>query len=136
MHARWWLAGAAALALVGCGGSETYDVQGEARVVGADATMKCEEIEGGNAMVTIEAEHLTPPGRLDDGLSVYVAWIRADDRPPRRAAVLAYDAETRVARGRAICPELRFEVFVTAEENGDVETPSRWVVFEKTVDLE
>jgi hypothetical protein len=112
----------------GCGGPAEYAVVGTSRAAGTDGLMVVEEIEGGNSLITLTLEHLPPPNRLGDNLTAYVLWIKPQGGTPQKASVLAYDDDERTASGRATTPGSSFEVLVTAERNGNVNSPSEIVV--------
>jgi hypothetical protein len=120
------------LLLVGCGPA-TYSVIGTERAVGADGKITVEEIEGENHLVTVELEHLPPPERLSNGLTIYVMWIVPDNQTPRMGSVLELDADDRTARARATTPTHRFEVRVTAERNANVVSPSEHVIIKQRI---
>jgi len=113
---------------LGCGGPAEYAIVGTSRAAGTDGLMVVEEIEGGNHLVTLTLEHLPPPNRLGDNLTAYVLWIKPQGGTPQKASVLAYDDDERSASGRATTPGGQFEVLVTAERSGNVNSPSELIV--------
>lgn len=125
----------ASAALCGCG-PITYEAPGTARVVGADATIELEEIEGGTALVELEIRHLPPAARVKQGMTTYVAWFVPPDQPPQKASVLDYDEDDRVGRMLATSPERTFEVRVTAESKPGVAAPSSVTIISKKVSLD
>lgn len=118
---------------LGCGGAQHYVTTGTERSAGADANIVAEVIEGGNVMVTIEVEHLTPPERVTSGATAYVAWFTAPDAEPVKAGALGYDADDRVGRLRATNPNKRFVLTITAEANAAVVAPSEYIVIRQGI---
>ena len=71
---------------------------------------------------------------MADGASVYVAWYRkSSDAPWTRLASLEYDEDDRTATLNATAPETSFDLAVSAEEKGDVASPSAAVVFSQRI---
>jgi len=116
-----------------CGGSHEYIVVGTNRAPGADGTVQVEEIEGGNSLVTVSLSSLPPPGRLGDGMTAYVVWIEGDGQPPVKAGLLQYDEETRQGNMMATTPLTQFDLRVTAERDGEAESPSEVVAVQREV---
>ncbi len=116
------------ISLTGCGGPTEYAVVGSARAAGADGTVEVEEIEGGNNLVTLTLNHLPPPDRLGNGMTVYVLWVVGEGAAPTNAGRLEYDPDERTGKGVATTPLHAFEIKVTAEESVEVGSPSEIVV--------
>src|SRR5258707_834260 len=73
----------------GCGGgSWAYRVLGTQRDPGAEGTIQVERIEGGNRLVTLSFQHMTPPDRLGQGLTVFVVWFRDENGHSTKASML------------------------------------------------
>ena len=124
----------AVFAAIGCAGPSKYQVVGSERDPGADGRITVEKVEGGNAMVTLDLDHLAPPGRMQDGATTYVVWFNKEGRVPSRVGQLAYDSGRRKGTMRATTTDRQFDVVVTAERSGAVHAPSTAVIFEKQVE--
>lgn len=122
------------LAAVGCAGPSKYQVTGSGRAPDADGRITVEKVEGGNAMVTLDLNHLAPPDRTENGATTYVVWFQRQGQPPIRAGQLGYDTGKRTGTMRATTTNRQFEVLVTAEASGAVPSPSDAVIFEKQVE--
>ena len=116
-----------------CGGSGEYVFVGGPRAVGLDGIAQVETVEGDNQLVSLRLEHLPPPERMGENLTAYVVWFTADDHPTTRAGVLQYDEDTRAGALTATTPLTRFNILITAEEQGDVPQPSDVVIAERAV---
>lgn len=116
----------------GCGGTN-YILTGTNHSVGTDGRVEVDEIDGGNSMVTIELEHLPPPGRLTESATCYIAWFQLAGQV-NKAGVMEYDDGDRTATVMATTPENEFTVIVTAESTTDVAAPSDYVVARQAVD--
>ncbi len=77
----------ALFALAACGGPSEYIVVGTAHASGMDGLVTVENTEGNN-LITIEVEHLTPPGRVSDGATAYVVWFKPEGGTPQAQGVL------------------------------------------------
>jgi len=123
----------AVLALLGCAGPTKYQVTGSGRDPGADGRITVQRVEGGNAMVTLDLDHLAPPSRMEEGATTYVVWFNRQGQAPSRVGQLAYDMGKRTGTMRATTTDRQFGVLVTAERSGAVQAPSTVVIFEKQV---
>lgn len=66
------------LALAACGPLK-YTVASSGKAPGADAKIVARVDKGtAHTKLEISAENLPPPGRVSDGMTVYVAWYRKD----------------------------------------------------------
>lgn len=133
----WLLGMVLALASVGCGGgTQSYNVVGSSRDPGAEGVIQVERIEGGNRLVTVSLDHMTPPARLGSGLTTFVLWFRDARGQSTKASLLAYDPDSRTARATATTPMGRFQAIVTVERNGNVVEPGENVIFNQRVSAE
>lgn len=124
----------ALLAATGCAGPSKYQVVGSTRAPDADGRITVQKVEGGNAMVTLDLDHLAPPSRMEDGATTYVVWFQKQGQTPSRVGQLAYDIGRRTGTMRATTTDRQFGVLVTAERSGVVPTPGAAVIFEKQVE--
>lgn len=133
----WALFAGLALSAIGCGGgSWSYNVVGTSRDPGAEGTVQVERIEGGNRLVTVSLNHMTPPDRLGSGLTTYVLWFRDPRGQSTKASVLQYDTGDRSARATATTTLERFQLVVTAERNRNAVEPSENVIFNQRVNTQ
>lgn len=123
-----------ALAASTCAPRRDVVVTGTDRAVGADGHIEVVREDGGNYLVTIEAQNVPPPARLGDGLTTYVVWFRPAEQQPLRMGILAYDEDARTGEMRATTTNTSFEVLVTAETAADVASPSDIVIFRTSVE--
>ncbi len=79
--------------LTACGGPLRYAPKGTPKAPETDAHLIAAVDEKANIThITITAEHLAPPGRLQDGGTTYVVWTRKDDGGVwQRVGALDYD---------------------------------------------
>lgn len=136
MH-RLALSALCALALLaGCGGPLRYTVQGADKATGADVNIVA-DVDEGAAMtrLTIKAENLPPPDRIQGGGTTFVVWARKDgDAPWQRIGALQYDADDRVGElPEASVPLTAFELMITAEQKADAASPAPAVIASQLV---
>jgi hypothetical protein len=124
----------AILAATGCAGPSKYQVVGSTLAPGADGRITVQQVEGGNAMVTLDLDHLAPPSRMEGGATTYVVWFQKEGQAPSRVGQLAYDIGKRTGSMRATTTDRQFAVLVTAESSGAVPAPSAAVIFQKQVE--
>jgi hypothetical protein len=130
---RWMLL-VVVLAL-GCGGPNEYVMRGQSRATGADGNVTVGDYDDGNAEVEIEVSNLAPPARIEEDATVYVVWFQPADGRPTKAGELAYDEDDRTGTLRATSANREFTVIITAEEEGDAESPSDNVVFRQEAEV-
>jgi hypothetical protein len=133
---RFVLAFALLISAMACGGPSEYAVVGSPRAAGTDGLLQIEEIEGGNRMLTLVLDHLPPPARLGEGLTVYAVWVVPANGSPTKVGTLEYDQDARQGRLMATTPHARFTLKVTAESDANAVTPSDVVVADREVGAE
>ena len=116
-----------------CANVSEYQVASTPAVVGADLHILIEKTDTGNFMVTLEAQYLTPPDRVAEGLSVFVVWAKAPDQPAMRLGQLNFDPDTREGTMQATTTNRGFDIIVTAELSPDVTVPGDTIIFQQTV---
>ncbi len=123
--------------VVGCAGTREYVVQGQTPAAGADAEVTVErQDETENWTVEVNVEHLLPPGRFADALTVYAVWLRAADDQPERVGALDYDGDDRVGELTVTTSLPSFELLITGESSPTAVTPSEHVVLRTNVEPE
>lgn len=134
---RWgfgWLMLCAALA--GCGGPLHFTPKGTPKAPGADAAITAKVDEKGSIThLSVTAEHLAPPDRLQSGGTAFVVWARKDDSATwSRIGALTYDAEGRKgALTEASVPLTAFDLIISIEEQAAPASPSPHVVITQRV---
>jgi hypothetical protein len=123
------------LALSACGGALKYDLRGTQLSPSSDAKLVAEVDESRNLTeLELKASNLTPPDRLIDGGTTYVAWQRRDsDTPWSRLGALELSDEGRTGVARLSVAEVAFDLLVSAEQDATVASPSGKTVFEQRV---
>ncbi|WP_156339138.1 hypothetical protein [Chondromyces crocatus] len=121
---------AACSALIGCGGTLHYDVQGSGQATGADVKMSADVSEETSmTRINIKAAHLPPPERLEQSGTAFVVWTRPSDGPWQRVGALNYDKDERSGELLAASvPLVAFELMVTAEKAAAPMVPSTAIV--------
>jgi hypothetical protein len=119
------LAGAltATAALGGCSSTQTWPMNAAARVPAAEGKVQVAAGKNGNHDVKVEVEHLAPPGRVTDGASAYVVWIKPVDGAPQNVG------ELKVNQGlegelKTKTEYEKFEVLITAERSPAAMAPT------------
>lgn len=122
--------------LAACGGPLRYAPKGTPKAPETDAHLIAEVDEKGSIThLTITAEHLAPPGRLQEGASTYVVWARKDDSVAwQRVGALDYDEGDRKGSLKAASvPFVTFDVIVSIEKQAAPASPSGDVVLQQRV---
>ena len=77
-----------------------------------------------NTRIVLKVKHLAQPAKLTPPASNYVVWTRATkDAPPQNIGALIVDNDLN-GELNGETPLHNFELFVTAEASGQVQTPS------------
>jgi predicted small lipoprotein YifL len=126
----------ASVALTACGGPLHYAPKGTPKAPEADAQVSAEIDENASMThLTILAEHLAPPGRLQEDATVYVVWTRKNDSGTwQRIGALEYNEGDRKGELKAASvPLTAFDLVVSIEKKAAPESPSGDIVLQQRV---
>ncbi len=130
------LAVLASAVLTACGGPLQYAPKGTPKAPEADAHITA-DVDSSASMthLTISAEHLAPPGRLQDGGTTYVVWTRKNDGGAwQRIGALEYnDSDRKGSLKAASVPLVAFDLVVSIEKQAAPESPSGDIVIQQRV---
>jgi len=131
---RWGVAGSlvGALALGGCGhmgrGSEqTWTMNTAESIPAAVGKVKVAEEKDGNTKVKVEVEHLAAADSVNEKASTYVVWLKPDSGTAQNVGALTVDKD-RKGKLETKTAFKDFQVFVTAEADANVTSPSQITV--------
>ena len=126
----------ASAALAACGGPLRYAPKGTPKAPEADADVTA-EIDKNASMthLTIVAEHLAPPGRLQEDATVFVVWTRKNDSATwQRIGALEYSEADRKGQLKAASvPLTAFDLVISIEKKPAPESPSGDIVLQQRV---
>jgi len=88
--------------------------------------------KNGNGIVSIRVEHLAKPAMLTPPSTMYVVWFQQPGSDPENEGQLQVDNGLRGSL-RTTTPLHNFDVFITAETDPTVKTPSDAVVLRGTI---
>jgi hypothetical protein len=90
----------------------------------AQGTVKFAKADNNNISIYLVVKYMTEPQKLQPAASVYVAWVRADkDAAAQNIGALEVNAR-RKGSLKTVTPLHAFELFVTAEANGQIQAPT------------
>lgn len=95
---------------------QTWSLQPERAVPGAEGKVQVAKADNGNRDLTVEAKHLAPPDKAFPGASTYVVWLKPENGQPLNIGVLNPDKD-RKAELKTSTPFSNFEILVTAENS-------------------
>jgi hypothetical protein len=105
-------------------------------VPAAQGTVKLKTDKNNNHSINIDVRHLADPTRLTPAKSVYVAWIETDGKGPQNIGQLRTSSglisNTLKASLEAVSPFKPTRLFITAEDQANIEYPSSYVVLNTT----
>ena len=104
-----------------------------ASVPASEGTVRATEGENGNTNITISVKNLAQPGRVADGATTYVVWLKRDEQTtPQNIGGMQVDDEL-VGIFNTSTPFKRFSVMITPEKNGQAQVPTHDAVFSARV---
>ncbi len=113
---------ALAAVLSGCTGAQKLSAS--STIPAAEGHLDCGKAANDNTSVDLKVKHLANPERLTPPASTYVVWIRTDKTAiPQNIGALTVDNDL-TGRLKTVTPQRHFELFLTAEASGQVETPT------------
>ena len=130
------LVASASALLLACGGPLKFAPKGTPKAPEADAHVVADVDTGANMThLTVDAEHLAPPGRLQPGGTTYVLWARKNDGGVwQRIGALVYDEGSRKAQLKDVTvPLVAFDLVISIEKQAAPESPSADVVISQRV---
>jgi len=98
----------------------------------AEARVEYHTERNGNTTLMLSAHHLAPPSQLTPPKTTYVVWIQRPGNDPENLGALKIN-EKQEATIKATTPHKTFDVFVTAEDNERVQSPSSMEVLRGVV---
>ena len=105
-------------------------------VPAAQGTVKLKTDDNNNYSIKIDVRHLADPARLTPAKSVYVAWMETDGKGPQNIGQLRTSSglisNTLKASLDAVSPFKPTRIFITAEDQANIEYPSSYVVLNTT----
>jgi hypothetical protein len=105
-------------------------------VPAARGTVKVKTDDNNNHSIQVNVRHLAPPARLQPPKSVYVVWIETTQNGVQNLGQLKTStgliSKTLKASLDAVTPFTPRRVFVTAENQANIEFPSSFVVLNAT----
>lgn len=123
-----------AVMLAACGPStETVNVLGTPASQATDGKVVLEpQPDFGNAHISLELTHVTPPERLSAPAHFFIVWQKIGSNS-YQIGQLDYDAEKREARFEGSVLSGPFELIVTAESSARPQQPSAQMLLVKTM---
>lgn len=125
------VAGSLALGAAGCSSAIVYQIRGSDASAGSDAKLTA-DIDTAKSItrLRIEGTNITPPERIIDGATLFVAWARKNSSVQwTRLGALHYDASARRISGELTSSLTSFDFIVSVEKAPDAESPSGKTVF-------
>lgn len=115
----------------GCA-AKTYHLTTSPTVPAAAGKVQVTTDKNGNETVKLEAEHLAKPASLTPPRSTYVVWIQRPGNDPENQGQMKVGDNLK-GNFQTVTPYKNFDIFVTAEQDGSVKTPSGEPVLRATV---
>ena len=128
----FFLIAIAMLTLPSCSRKLTFQTS---RVVpAASGSVKIKKTSNGNYNVDVKTMHLAKPENLTPPKSVYVVWMRTEDNNVRNIGMIKSSAgflsNTLKGELQATATSKPTSIFITAEDDGNVQYPGNQVVIQ------
>jgi hypothetical protein len=91
---------------------------------GARGTIHTDKDDNGNTKVKVEVEHTATPQQLNPPHQYYLVWIQESGQPAKLVGELRVDRDHANGSVEGTTPAKVFDVFVTAEDQTNTQTPS------------
>ncbi len=104
------------------GGPRKVQMMAGTSTPGATATIQIKKGDNGNTALDIKAENLAPASSLTPAENVYVVWIQPPDKVAQNAGQLRVNQHEQ-AELNTVTAFKRFKVFITAEQNAQIQEP-------------
>jgi hypothetical protein len=93
-------------------------------VPAAQGKVKFDKTNDGNVAIKLSVKYLADPQKLQPPAAIYVVWVSNDkDSQAQNIGALKVDKD-REGTLKSVTPLHAFQLFVTAEANGQVQTPA------------
>jgi hypothetical protein len=90
----------------------------------AQGKVKFDKTNDGNVSINLAVKYLADPQKLRPPATIYVVWVSADkDSAAQNIGALKVDKD-REGTLKSVTPLHTFQLFVTAEANGQIQTPA------------
>jgi len=103
------------------GGKDVQMMAGEGNPA-ARGTIHLHVGDNGNTEINLKADSLASPSALTPPKNAYVVWIQSPDEAPQNKGQIIIDKNQK-AEMKTATPFKRFRVFITAEDQAQMQTP-------------
>jgi len=121
-----------ALSFTSC--SKKIAFQTSAIVPAARGDVKIKQDENKNYLIQIELENLAEVKRLDPPKNAYVVWMESDDSMVKNIGQIKSDTKFLSSKLKAsfetVTPVKPSKIYITAEDNADVQFPGKQLIME------
>ncbi len=119
----------------GRGSDQAWAMKNATQVPAASGSVRVADTDGANTTLELSVEHLAKASEAFPGKQTYVVWIQSDaGGSPENEGELALDGDLK-GKLRARTAFRQFHVFVTAESQANVVSPSEDRVLDTSVTL-
>lgn len=122
----------ALLTFAGLGWAKTYHFASTRIDPSAMGDVDLSKDKNGNTNVSLRVEHLAKPTLLTPPANLYVVWFQEPGSDPENEGQLQVGNDLR-GQLKTTTPLHNFDIFVTAESDPTVKTPSNQVVLRTTI---
>ena len=103
--------------------AKKFPLTASTSVPAAKGEVEVDKDKNGNVRVNLKAEHLASPDNLTPPSTVYVVWVQDRGGDPENKGQLKVSKKLE-ASFETVTPSKNFDIFVTAERDSGIKTPS------------
>jgi len=103
--------------------AKTFKLQSTPIVPGASGEVKTAKDKNGNTKFSVQVKHLADPSLLTPPKSTYMVWIQQPGASPESQGVLKVSKNLE-GKFETSTPDKRFDLWITAESDATVKSPS------------
>lgn len=118
---KYLVFGAAVLLLMSCSSTAKFPVSDV--VPGAEIIAKMKQDKNKNNIIEVSTSNMASPDRLNPSKNVYVVWITTDNNGTQNLGQLS-SKNGKNSYLKSSTPYVVKEIFITAEEKGDISYPA------------
>jgi hypothetical protein len=103
--------------------AKTYHLTNDPSVPAASGKLDTDHDHNGNTKLSLKVYNLAKPANLTPAKNTYIVWIQPNGQPAQNLGELKLGDQLK-GEFKGVTPAKSFDLFVTAEDNATVSTPS------------
>ena len=114
---------------------QAWPMSNAKQVPAASGEVRVVSVDSGNATIDVGVKHLARPAEAFPGTQAYIIWLKPDDGGAAQNLGELPLGDDLQGTFRTTTPFKRFQLFITAEQQSNVTSPSQNRVLDTTVSI-